>query len=283
MIAGQSHPLAQHILDWLRDHAAMYGAEPSFKLTPGRLSTQRGIYGGSKRHVAGSPDGTLLALCQQLGMPEALQVRYREALPRCRHVGFGFDQEGEEQRYKAYLDFSSENLERAARALASEDDVLEFLGFKWCLTQPTQAVITEYRRHPLLTRRAMARRARDHLAALPEAQALVAAAFDQCARNWPERPLEYLEVREDASPRRSFDIKFYSTSITLGDLAAPLEALGTSLGVGAALADALRGQGISRLGHLAGGIDRHGTPFVMVYHGVQRQIMPLPTPPPAPG
>jgi len=86
-----------------------------------------------------------------------------------------------------------------------------------------------------------------------------------------------MEAREQGNARVSFDIKFYSTSFCLSSIVPNLQNLGDQLGIGQPLQGMLEANAHSRLGHLAGGLDRSGTPFFMVYHGVKRHITPVPT------
>lgn len=267
---------ARLILDWLRDHAIRHTAEPSFKLSQAGLGARRGLFGFSKNRLGNDPDPMLLAFCRQLGMPAELLADYQAALNRTGYVGFGYEADGGVRRYKAYLDFSSQTAPTDPPLLGSNDSALRFLGYKWCIAGHTRPVLTEYRAYPLLTRRAMRRRALQLLGDLTAAQAVIETAFSACARDWPERPLEYMEAREPGNPRVSFDIKFYSTSLNLSGILPELRTLSEQLGLGAAAQDLLTANAESRLGHLAGGLDRSGTPFLMVYHGVKRGVLLAP-------
>jgi FAD/FMN-containing dehydrogenase len=266
--------LAQPILDWFREHGVIHTFEPSFKLGQGYLSEGRGLFGFNKARLGGDPDRKLLQFCARLGMPAELIEMYRCELLKSNYVGFGYECDGEVQRYKAYLDFSRQ-LEVAAESARTEDDSERlFLGFKWTLVGDGRPVVTHYRRYPLLTRGEMRRRSLALLGALLPARAVIEAAFDLCDRDWPDRPLEYMEAREPGNARISFDIKFYSTSFVLSSLIPALQHLGEKLGIGASLPRFLAANAASNLGHLAGGMDRSGLPFFMVYHGVKRGIDP---------
>ncbi len=293
-LESQDCGLAQPILDWFRMYGVVHTAEPSFKLSQGRLSAERGLFGFNKNQLGAtsgqSADQVLLDFCADLGMPAALLTQYRHSLGQTGYVGFGFECDGagaaQTRRYKAYLDLSSQNAVAARNLLSASDSVLQFLGFKWDvgkhgnignLAGSGRAVVTEYRAFPLLSRRGMRRRSLELLGTLSPAQAVVESAFARCARDWADRPLEYMEAREQGNPRVSFDIKFYSTSLNLIDLRPELENLADRLGIAQPLQDLLQVHAHSRLGHLAGGLDRNGTPFLMVYHGVKRRVTQPPT------
>ncbi len=268
--------LATPILDWFREHAIVHTAEPSFKLSQGQLSTERGLFGFNKRQLGAEPDVALLDFSARLGMPPELMAHYRQALGRTGYVGFGFECDGDTRRYKAYLDFSNQMALTAKELLSANDSQILFLGFKWSITGSGRPVLTEYRAYPLLSRRGMRRRSLELLGTLGPAKQVVEAAFAICARDWANRPLDYMEAREHDNARVSFDIKFYSTSMTLSDIRPELLNLGDQLGIAQPLQDLLQIHADSRLGHLAGGLDRTGTPFLMVYHGVQRRVTPAP-------
>jgi len=271
--------LARTLADWLREHAVVHTAEPSFKLSQGQLSFDRGLFGFSKSRLGNDPDRLLLEFSARLGMPPELMSQYRQALKQTGYVGFGFECDGEVKRYKAYLDLSMQASPGAQNLLSSNDSRLQFLGFKWTVAGGGHPVMTEYRAFPLLSRRSMRRRSLELLGPLTPAQAVVDAAFAICARDWADRPLEYMEAREPGNARVSFDIKFYSTSISLCDIRPELEDLAVQLELATPLDAFLEPIAKSRLGHLAGGLDRAGTPFLMVYHGVQRRVTPLPAAP----
>ena len=65
---------------------------------------------------------------------------------------------------------------------------------------------------------------------------------------------------------RSWDVNLYKTGLLVSDAAPELEAIGRHFGVDAgALSAALAPMQDRLLGHLSGGIDRHGEEFVSVY------------------
>lgn len=267
-----NHVLAQPIVEWLRAHGVVHTAEPSFKLSRSGLGDARGLYGFSKTYLGDDADDTLLAFCARLGMPPDLREHYRAALSGTGYVGFGYEGDGGVARYKAYLDLSAKPHPESPAPWIGEASRLQFLGYKWCAGDRPMAVLTEYRLFPQLTRRAMRRRALQLLGDLAPAQAVIEAAFATCARDWPERPLEYMEAREPGNPRVSFDLKFYSTSMNLSAILPELRALSDALGLGADARAVLDANAASRLGHLAGGLDRGGAPYLMVYHGVRRGL-----------
>lgn len=268
--------LALPIVEWFREHQVVHTAEPSFKLSQGDLNCDRELFGFNKMQLGDQPDRVLLDFCRRLGMPPETLARYQETLPQTHYVGFGYEANGEVRRYKAYLDLSTRAGVAARRLLSSNDSELQFLGFKWTVSGADRPVLTEYRWFPLLSRHGMRRRSLALLGNLEPARAVLEAAFAVCARDWPTRHLEYMEAREPGNPRISFDIKFYSTSICLAQIAPELLNLGARLGLGQPLQSLLETSADSRLGHLAGGLDRSGTPFFMVYHGVRRRVSPLP-------
>ncbi len=264
--------LALPILDWLHTRGVVHTAEPSFKLSRAGLGEARGLFGFAKTQLGDAADDALLDLCAQLDMPASLRAAYGAALADTGYVGFGYEADGGIGRYKAYLDLSSTSSAQASAAWAGEPSRLQFLGYKWCVGGDGAAVLTEYRLYTQLTRRAMRRRALQLLGDLAPAQAVIEAAFAACVRDWPDRPLEYMEAREPGNPRVSFDLKFYSTSMTLGAILPELHALCDALGLGSVAHATLDANAGSRLGHLAGGLDRGGAPYLMVYHGVRRRV-----------
>jgi hypothetical protein len=86
----------------------------------------------------------------------------------------------------------------------------------------------------------------------------------------PDSSILYIEVSEEGNPRRSFDVNLYKTGISVNDAAPQLYAIAQQLGIEQ---DALRVQmerlGELPLGHLSGGVDRHGREFLSVYAEVR--------------
>lgn len=258
---------AQPILEWLHEHQIVHTVEPSLKLAAGRLDSARRLFGLRKSQLGPDADRLLAELCVRMEMPDDLLGDYLRELHGTGYVLFGFECDAEQPRYKAYLDYSS----RAACEIGQDGSQRMFLGYKW--TPDGAAVTTEYRCYRSLSRRGMLHRSRALLEACTPALAVIEAAFAACARDWPDRPLYYMEAREAGNPRASFDIKFYSTSMGLASLRPELHVLGDRLGIAEAVQEWLEANGHTRLGHLSGGLDRSGAPFLTVYHGVQRGVI----------
>jgi hypothetical protein len=92
-------------------------------------------------------------------------------------------------------------------------------------------------------------------------------------RRVPESELLYLDVTEDGTNRQSFDVNFYRAGLRVASVAPFLERLATHFQLRADLVrEAFAGLVDLRLGHVAGGVDRHGRDFLTIYFGAEAGV-----------
>lgn len=242
-----------------------YHHERSFRMAPGRLQANRMLLSVDRRRF-GEAAARVGALCTQLGLPEALAAGVPEKIRSARCVHFGF--EGEEGRalYKVYFENA-----RADEEAGAGDRVLLHLAHKWDPARPEHCVTTRYEWLPRISAEEMRSRMTricGRGATLDAALALLDLA---AARQDPAR-LQFLEVREDGSPRLSFDLNVYDARMLVRDAQTALARLREHFelrpGQFQALYDQVKGK---PLGHLACGVHRDGAPFATVYYGVERR------------
>ena len=90
-----------------------------------------------------------------------------------------------------------------------------------------------------------------------------------CKRIDPEE-IEYLEVSEEDTPRRSFDLNLYNARLYLHELYPTLTRICRYYQVDEDKFEAFyHGVKMEAFGHLAGGIHRNGEGFFNVYYGVE--------------
>jgi hypothetical protein len=80
----------------------------------------------------------------------------------------------------------------------------------------------------------------------------------------------YLDVTEEGTTRKSFDVNFYPAGFAVNSVAPALDRLAAHFRLkSTAVEDAFAGVLESQLGHIAGGVDRHGRDFLTIYFGVE--------------
>ena len=90
------------------------------------------------------------------------------------------------------------------------------------------------------------------------------------SRRVPDEQIMYLDVSEDGTERRSFDVNFYRAGFAVNSMAPSFDRLAAHFRLSAqAMEEAFAGALHSQLGHVAGGVDRRGRDFMTIYFGVE--------------
>lgn len=256
-----------------RDFGAPFGIERSIKLRHEGVSTNRFLLTVARDDIGMDASRRVLDACQRLEMSEEfLQVVSRH-VTGANMFHFGYE---EEQNGNAYFKVYLERGEQFAQNMASHPPVTDpfvlFNAFKWNIVDRGEQVMARYTCHPRLGRTALLQRVAtvygDQAGRTPWqlCSELVAAA----CRRIPETELLYLDVTEAGTERQSFDVNFYRARLTVATVEPFVEQLGAHYRLRQDIVpDALAGLSHVRLGHLAGGIDRHGRDFLTIYFGAE--------------
>jgi hypothetical protein len=245
-----------------------YGLERSFKVSRGKLLSDRVLIGFRKERIGGDADAAVLRLCERLSMPRALLAVYRERLPDAQYVHFGFERSDQRGVLKAYLEFYEKV---QAEMHAQPGPHLMHLGFKW-MQGGAQPLTTRYEWYPALAVDDMrARVARILGSSEPPAapMEIADAVLAQAARKVRASDIFYLDVSEEGNPRRSFDINVYRARLRMEELAPALSQVCRRYGVERTFAGLYHRMRGNIFGHIAGGIDRQGEDFVTAYYGLE--------------
>ena len=257
-----------------------YGVEDSLQIGAGGITVDRFLVSLPKSALGDAAHARLLHLCRGLAMPPALLRRYQSCLPDADHCYFGWECRDGRVRLKAYLEYFQRWRAEKPVAPGPGRDVLMVLAFKWQADAPAQYGVTRYRWHPELSAAQVRGRALDLMTAgrggplADVCRHLLDAALDPAVPADDETgsgtALRFLEVTDDGSDRHSFDINLYRRGRRVADIEQSLRGLAAALGLAeqdlAADLAAIRGDS---LGHVSGGRNRHGQPFVTVYHGMR--------------
>lgn len=246
-----------------------YQYERSFRISAAGLLANRFLLTLNKRDVTGDARERMLDICDRLDMPRTLRAVAEDRFGMAGCVHFGFEGDAGSTICKLYLERAVPP-EEARRARERTEPVLLHLAFKWDPDSEAH-VTTEYYWHPFLSAREIEGRLAQHVyrdgpqASLEIANAVLALAAGKVAA---ER-LQYLEVQEKETDRRSFDLNVYNARLQVKDLQPFLHRMRELYAVRPGQFQALYDQiNMKVLGHLAGGVHRNGKDFFNLYYGV---------------
>ena len=250
-----------------------YGRERSIKFRDQGILTNRFLLTVARDDIGVDASRRVLEACKSLEMPEESLSALTQHLTVASMFHFGYE---EEQNGRAFYKVYLERGEQFAQAMASHPPVTEpfvlFRAFKWNTADRRERVMARYTCHPRLERAALLQR----IAAVYSAQAdrtpwhLCCELVSAACRRVPERELLYLDVTEEGTDRQSFDVNFYRARLTVASVVPFVEQLGAHFRLRADIVPgALDGLVNLRLGHLAGGVDRHGRDFLTIYFGAE--------------
>lgn len=241
-----------------------YGREDSFKMVGGGVLGDRILIGIAITELALD---RLFLLADELGLPLPGRAELALHASLANAVFFGIEDQPDGAVCKVYLEFW-DHVRQEVRRTGSAAPRLLHLGVKWHTARPGRHELARYTCHPMLSVRDVLRRMAAlyppgvHSGARDAALGMV----QQGARREPGAAFLYVEVGEENNPRRSFDVNFYKTGLTVSDVADRLRAAAAHLSVDAdQLEPQLQRLGPCLLGHLSGGTDRHGSEFLTIY------------------
>jgi tryptophan halogenase len=241
--------------------------ERSLRLTEGALQANRFLLTVNRNDLRGDAAAQALAVCDQFEMPPRLRAAAVENFDIAKCIHFGFEGNPDSIVCKLYLE-SDVSGQQADRARAANQPVLMHLAFKWDLMRDA-AVTTRYLWYPFLS----ANQVEDRLAHVyrdgPAAsQTIARSLLRQAIERAPAERLQYLEVEEAETERRSFDLNVYNAKFQVKDIYNLLQQMREQFAIRPGQFQALYDQikGMS-LGHLAGGVHRNGKDFFNLYYG----------------
>jgi tryptophan halogenase len=258
---------AAQLLQAVGAWAVPHQFERSLRMTQGSLQANRFLLTVNTKEIPGDPAAAALAVCDQFAMPAQLRSAAADHFGMAKCVHFGFEGEPDSIVCKLYLE-GDVSEDAAVRARAAAEPVLLHLAFKWDAVKGG-GVMSRYVWHPFLSEAAIGQRLDRIYRDGPAASAAVARAVLHAAvERAPAERLQYLEVEEPETSRRSFDLNLYNAKMHVRDIHSLLLRLRQEYGVRPgqfqALYDQIQGM---VLGHLAGGVHRDGKDFFNVYYG----------------
>lgn len=240
----------------------LQGFERSFKLQTGQLL--------DNRFLAGIPTGAIACadvdfIARQMNAPDAFRQSVLGRLGESTYLHFGFEGSAAHDTLKLYLEFPRTPAGPAQDGVAGP----LYLGFKWDASDNRRQAVSTYSQPQPAFLHTPARIAavfgEDHRLASEVAMRIVGLAQTRADAS----TLALIDVTEDSSPRVSFDINLYAAGLSVGQLLPLVQPLTEHFGIDPGKMTALAARfSVDRAGHLSGGLDRHGQPFLTIYHAL---------------
>ncbi len=255
---------ASRLFELVQELEVPYGHEYSFKMTQGTLQAHRFILGIQKSSLGDGPGHRILRLCDRLGMPREQQDLAVATLVEAGVVGFGFEEGPRGCMFKLYAEMTDQF---AAR---KDAPMLLYRGFKWDPDGSGADAVAAYTLWPGLSVGDVSERITGVFpeggrnVSLPVVRALVAYVLERM----PVGELNYKDMSEPGTVRKSFNINVYNSKIRVHDIIPAVIELARRYemdpGLGGDLCKAIQEE---RVGHFCGGIDRDGNEFTTIYYG----------------
>jgi hypothetical protein len=264
---------ADALFQLTRSLGVKLGYERSFKISEKTLLTNRFLLGTTLRELGPDAHERINNLARQMKIPSDFMGVLQEHLPETDYVHFGFEQNGSGCLYKLYLEFY-DSIEEEVKHQQSEipKEFLLHLGLKWNPSETSARALTRYVWHPWLSMEDILERV-SHILDVSAHQQPFEAIRDiltLASKRMDVRDILYLDVTEQNSERKSFDINVYNAHLQLGELYPLLAKICERYSIPPdefhRFYDGIKSK---IFGHISGGNDREGKDFLTIYYGVE--------------
>jgi hypothetical protein len=247
-----------------------YGLERSVKFGRGRISDDRYLLTVHKDDLGSNPAARIAGIAGERTLPSGKWPLLMEQLPAADVVHFGHEGGANPVR-KVYLEFV-ERFKAALKAGSTEQQTL-YLALKWRPGNEAEAAFSRYfwspepqRASRMAAAFAEGYRGRETAPSLRALNEAVAVGAERAG----DRSMMLLEVEEEGSGRRSFDVNLYSGKLRGRDIRHILTPLLASYEIPKDQAEtALQRLDPELVGHVSAGIGRDGEDFATVYFGLE--------------
>jgi hypothetical protein len=253
------------LLEWAASRTLSYGIERSVRFQLDVFENRRALFSFSLHGIGRDAVKEVLTVCHAMHAPERLQQSIMRFISAAAFVHFGFECAGTTMIGKCYLELPPPDPQSKATS-----GRLQFLGFKWSMNDNSVAVVTRYRALFLTDWNAATEimLANTGNALRPVMQAFM----DTVHAHEPSPPSlpTLLEIAEEGSGRRSYDLNVYDRGISLSMIAEPLQAATKILQLKSDIVRDWQQQNAdSAIGHIATGLSRDQQSFCTIYYGMQ--------------
>ncbi|WP_374627615.1 hypothetical protein [Devosia sp.] len=241
--------------------------EASAKLVPGALLTDRFLLSAPIAALAPGAVADIVEMAETLGLDSEAAAILSFDLETADVLHFGYEgSRAEGAILKLYCEFAAV-VGDWNRARREGRRLLVHRAVKWDPDSAEGAAVSLYEADPTLSVTDTVDRIFDLLGDHPAAD-LVVSVFHRAAGRLPAQDRLFLEVTEQGTDRRSFDLKVYDAGFTVGSFGDAMSELATAFGFDRVDRDRLsRLPSAEVLGHLSGGRGRDGRPFLTLYYG----------------
>jgi hypothetical protein len=260
---------AGFLFDLVKGLGVQLGIERSFKLFQKTILSDRFLMGFKTDDISGDCNGRLMDVCSLLGMPLDFRPVFSDNITLSNIILFGFEGDGVNRLYKAYLEYGSRFRELTPDKL---DPFLLHQGFKWDPVDNRRYSRADYTCFPLFSIEKIMERLNgiynsgQGRETMEIAEELLKLACEKIGCD----EILYLEVSEEDNSRRSFDLNIYRANLKMKDMHPLMKKICRYYSIDDEKFNALYEPVKNRIfGHLSGGIDRHGKDFMTVYFGVK--------------
>jgi uridine kinase len=259
----------RHMLSLVEALDCPFGLERSAKLGDGDINEDRFLAIMHKDSLGADAKAGLSRIARELSLPQAALDMLCRHLPEAEIVHFGYEG-GKAGLYKIYVEFSGRVRRGFAKGAAPVTELVH-VAVKWRPGDPGSARVSRYLWPAEARGVEKIKRRLANVGSVPGSVASVDAALQivEVARHHcPDDRIFFMEVEEEESPRRSFDINFYSAGLQVANVEGAIRGLGNAYAIPQARLDDLLSR-IARepLGHLSGGLGRNGRDFATLYFG----------------
>ena len=266
-------PTANLLFELIKNLNIYYEFERSLKMLEKNMLGNRFLLIIDKNEIKQNPHEKIVDISQQINIPENFLEVFEKSLSDARHVDFGFEEKESTCVYKVYLDFLAK-WENEIRGSPNEHDpYLMFLGFKWDAFDNTKHALTRYTWLPSLSfdkiREKLSNIFRNKKYRKP--LEIAGDSLDIISRRITCDNVMYLDVTEENSQRRSFDLNMYRAKLQVKEIYPVLLKVYKHYSIPAEKFHALYNPVRTKMfGHLSGGIDREGKDFLTMYYGLEK-------------
>lgn len=263
---------AHDLLELIKQLNIDYAFERSFKVTEKILLGDRILYGIYTEKIKETQHKDLLAICQRINMPEEFFRIFRDSWHDSNALGWAFEIMGDALVYKTYLEFWDKWKRDIKDTPKGGDPFVVLLGFKWVASDQAKRSLASYTLHPFLTFEGMLERLSTtyqndrHRAFFEIAKDFLRVVSSKVA---PDQ-VRYIEVAEENTPRKSFDINVYNAHLELKEVYPLLQKIYQHFSISPKDFHGLYNQIRTKtIGHLSGGISRDAKEFFTIYYGLE--------------
>jgi hypothetical protein len=264
--------MADFLIQLIQELNVMYDFERSFKMSQQKMLWHRFLLTVDKNDIRPKPHERILSICERMGMPEDFLRMFKENLSQANPIDFGFEADDRSYVYKAYLDFLPQLRRGGDIKLDQTKPHIMFLGFKWDVLDPAKKALTKYTWYPSRSFEEILGRLSDIYdndkcrKSIELAEEFLGIISSRTTHD----KVYYLDVAEEQSQRRSFDINAYSANLQLKELYPLMMKIWQYFSIPAQeFSDLYRQMETKIFGHFSGGMDREGNDFLTIYFGLE--------------